>query len=56
MAAFNCHQKHRQNPEMTTTFIHKPTALRQGAVASCFWQAVDRLDEMRRMVTGRTMK
>jgi len=31
---------------MTRISIHKPTALRQGAVASCFWQVVDGLDAM----------
>jgi hypothetical protein len=41
---------------MTTTSIHKPTALRRSAVASCFWQVVDRLDAMGRMVPGRTMR
>jgi hypothetical protein len=56
MAAFNCRKQNRLNPEMTMTSIHKPTALRQGAAASCFWQAVDRLDVMGRKVTGRTMK
>lgn len=40
---------------MTRTSIHKPTALRQGAVASCFWQVVERLDAMPSNGSGNAM-
>ena len=38
------------------TSIHEPTALRQGAVASCFWQVVGALDAMPSNGPGSAMK
>ena len=41
---------------MTRTSIHKPTALRLRAVASCFWQGVDGLDAMPSNGPGSAMR
>ena len=41
---------------MTRISIHKPTAPRLGAVASCFWQVVEGLDAMPSNGPGRAMK
>jgi hypothetical protein len=40
---------------MTRKPIQKPTALRRGAVASCFWQAVHGLDAMPSKGSGSAM-
>lgn len=40
---------------MTRISIQKPTALRRGAVASCFWQVVHGLDAMPSNGSGNAM-
>jgi hypothetical protein len=44
------------NTFMTRISIHKPTALRRGAVASCHWQVVEGFDAMPPNGPGRAMK
>lgn len=41
---------------MTRISIHKPTALRHGARASCYWQVVAGFDAMPSNGPGRAMK
>jgi hypothetical protein len=56
MAAFRRRNQQRRKTFMTRISIHKPTALRLGAVASCYWQVVDGFDAMPSNGPGRAMK
>jgi len=46
----------QEKRSMTRISIHKPTALRLGAVASCYWQVVEGFDAMPSNGPGRAMQ